>query len=96
MVTDRHVDTKIVPRDSLVSEGGEWYVFLAEQGQAKKVPVQLGFEEADRVELVEGPDYGQSVVVTGAAALQDGMPIEVIEPKPAGEASGKSKVDEAG
>lgn len=79
VVIDLHDDARIVPRDALVSEGDDWFVYVVDEGKARKVAVRLGFEEADRVELLEGPDAGEAVVVTGAPALQEGAPVEVLE-----------------
>lgn len=79
VVTDVHEKARIVPRDALVSEGDDWFVFIVEEGKAHKVPVRLGFEDADRVEILEGPQAGDRVVVAGAPALQDESPVEVFD-----------------
>ena len=78
VVTDLHENALILPRDALVSEGDEWFVFTVADGRARRVPVKLGFEEADRVELAEGPAAGEKVVVAGAPALKDGSPVELL------------------
>jgi membrane fusion protein (multidrug efflux system) len=49
---------------------------------AHRVPVKLGFEEAERVEIIEGPEGGEKVVVAGAAALREGSPVEVLGEEP--------------
>jgi len=97
VVTELHEQARIVSRDSVVSEGNDLFVFTVDDGTAHKVKVKLGFEEADRVEILEGPEAGTLVVTSGAPALQDGSPVEVLgAEKPAPGDEDRRKPDAAG
>ena len=55
------------------------------QEEAERLEVRLGFEEGERVEILElvdaaGLQPGQSVVVVGAPALTDGTHVKVMKP----------------
>ena len=87
IVTDTHTDALVVPRPALVAEGNRWHLFRLDEAQekAERLEVRLGFEEGERVEILELVDAarlqpGQSVVVVGAPALTDGAHVKVMEP----------------
>jgi multidrug efflux pump subunit AcrA (membrane-fusion protein) len=87
IVIDTHEEALVVPRSALVAEGRRWNLFrLAEEGETvQALEVRLGYEEGDRVEILEvlegaGPlAPGDRVVVLGASALSDGARVEVHE-----------------
>lgn len=88
IVTATHENALVVPRAALVAEGRRWQLYrldpAGEDGaSAEQLEVELGFENADRVEIAavtrgEPLEVGQEVVSVGASALSDGAPIRVI------------------
>jgi len=86
IVTDTHDDALVVPRSALVAEGRRWNLFRAvSDDKVETLEVQLGFEEGDRVELLDvvAPagatvSVGDRIVVVGASALTDGAPIRIM------------------
>jgi membrane fusion protein (multidrug efflux system) len=86
IVIDTHPEALVVPRSALVAEGRRWNLFrLAEEGgTVQALEVALGYEEGDRVEILEVLEGeplspGDRVVVLGASALSDGARVEVHE-----------------
>jgi RND family efflux transporter MFP subunit len=61
-----------VPSNSLVDLDGQRGVFLAQNDKAAFRPVEVGIEEAARVEILSGVEEGDPIITTGAAALRDG------------------------
>ena len=87
IVTDTHADATVVPRPALVAEGRRWHLYrLVEENRVEQLEVRLGFEEGDRVEILEvlgdhqPLSLGTSIVVAGAPALTDGARVRVIDP----------------
>jgi membrane fusion protein, multidrug efflux system len=82
VVTDTHPDALVVPRSALVAAGQRWNLFRAgADGRAELLEVTLGYEDDERVEVIEtrgGPalEVGQRVVVAGASTLAHGTPLE--------------------
>lgn len=74
----RH-DVLLVPKKSVIMEGGERHVFIADNGVAHKRTVTVGLEDAAMVEIVSGLNNGETVVVEGQGRLRDGIEIEIIE-----------------
>ena len=61
-----------LPRSAVIYDGQDTSVFLAEKGLAKRVPVAVGAEFEDRVEILSGLALGASVVIDGNANIEDG------------------------
>lgn len=87
VITATHSDVPTVPREALVADGTRWRLFTIENGQAKAIGVVTGFENEGRVEVA--PEQagtalspGTVVVIAGAAALSDGVPVRVISDRP--------------
>jgi len=87
IVIDTHENTLVVPRSALVAEGRRWHLFRLRDDDAKRVElieVIRGFEEGDRVEILELTDAGQTlqagdpVVVIGASSLSDDSVVRVM------------------
>jgi membrane fusion protein, multidrug efflux system len=68
-------ETVTVPRGA-VRDGFVWAV--AEEGVARRRPVQVGLQARDRVEIVSGLEPGERVVVEGGALLSDGARVRVV------------------
>jgi multidrug efflux pump subunit AcrA (membrane-fusion protein) len=89
VVTDVHPDALVVPRAALVAEGRRWLLFRvkADGKTVESLEVELGFEEGDRVEILDTLGThtdgklkaGDSIVILGASALSDGAPVRILE-----------------
>ena len=66
----------LVPRDAVIKQFGRDVIFLAVDGVAKMIPVQVRGYQSMQV-AVEGPgiDAGAQVVVKGNERIRDGAPI---------------------
>lgn len=104
IVTDTHPRALVVPRSALVAEGRRWHLFRlgADKDKVEKIEVRLGYEEGDRVEVLDLAgaagqlEPGMPVVVIGASALTDGARVRVVEEEPAQEADGAAPAARAG
>jgi membrane fusion protein, multidrug efflux system len=64
----------VVPVDSLVETDQGWFVFVEENGKARKVPVKQ-VAVNDNAVMVDGLQPGQKLVVVGQRTLSDGDPL---------------------
>nr|WP_252736200.1 efflux RND transporter periplasmic adaptor subunit [Aestuariibacter sp. A3R04] len=71
-------NTTLLPRQALVSIDNQSNVFVVREGKALKVPVTLGFEEGDMVEITSGLTGGETVVIVGHQNLKDQSPVDVV------------------
>lgn len=70
--TDLHESVLVVPKRALVPEGGETYVFKAMADSVIKVAVSTGYGNGTEVEVIEGLDEGDRIVVVGTGSLKNG------------------------
>lgn len=77
IATDEHRNVLVVPRQALLNdpEGRGSAVASVEGGKAKRVIVQVGFQDDKRAEIREGLAEGAEVIVQGNYALPDGTPV---------------------
>lgn len=61
-----------VPHEAVIEREGEHYVWVADNGEARRVYVRLGERAEDFVHIREGLEEGQQVVVRGFGALAEG------------------------
>jgi RND family efflux transporter MFP subunit len=74
-------DVLLVPAGALVSAGATTAVFVVSAGGAAvRRPVSTGLTTQGMVEVLEGLEEGERIVVQGAARLRDGAPVRVIAP----------------
>ena len=76
--TDVRPDAILVPKRAVIERDGEAFVFLAKNGVARRVPVQLGYEEDGNIEILQGISAGDRVVVAGQGELEDGSEIRTV------------------
>jgi RND family efflux transporter MFP subunit len=80
LVVARHERALSVPVLALSNRDGRTVVFILEREAVRAAPVKTGWREQDWVEILDGIQSGQRVVVEGAAMLTDGSRVSVEQP----------------
>jgi multidrug efflux pump subunit AcrA (membrane-fusion protein) len=60
-----------VPRRAVRSDDEQDIVFVVRNGQAERVPVRLGTDDGDQIEIQSGLGAGERIVVDGPDNLTD-------------------------
>lgn len=63
----------------MVQEIGQNYVFIVQDHTAIKKMISLGIREDNRIEVLEGLEEGQKIIVFGQQGLKDGTLVEIIQ-----------------
>jgi membrane fusion protein, multidrug efflux system len=71
----------VVPEEAVVSEGLRHVVFLVKDGKIERRVIRIGQRQAARVEVVEGLQPGETLVVRGVQRVRPGAPVNA---KPVG------------
>ncbi|HTN34350.1 MAG TPA: efflux RND transporter periplasmic adaptor subunit [Marinobacter sp.] len=71
----------VVPEQAIMIRGSDQYVFVAEDGIARRVLVKLGTRMPGMVEVVEGLTAEDAVIVTGQDRLSSGDHVDVADDK---------------
>jgi HlyD family secretion protein len=67
----------LVPKEALVGGAESPAVFLVRDGKAVRWPIKLGTESGTNLEVLEGLQGGEDVVIRGMGGLADGSPVRV-------------------
>ena len=69
----------LVPLQSVVSNNGDSYLFIIEDGIAKKTNVVTGLKNEEEIEIIKGLNGGELVAADNANHLLDGMSVEIMK-----------------
>jgi len=79
-VREKQEDSIVIPRETVMTEGKSNYVFIEEDGIAKKVTVTLGIDKGEVVEIKKGMTVGMSLITKGQTYLSDGDAVRIAQP----------------
>jgi membrane fusion protein (multidrug efflux system) len=68
----------VAPEESIVPEGGQQFVFLVQEGIAKKRAVTLGRRVPGSVEILSGLSAGDMLITEGTHKVRNGSQVEVL------------------
>jgi multidrug efflux pump subunit AcrA (membrane-fusion protein) len=77
----RHDNVVTVPKDAIIEKLGETYVFLYNNGLAKKSNIQTGYDDGSRVEILQGVNAGDKIITTDINVLINDTKVQVREEK---------------
>jgi membrane fusion protein, multidrug efflux system len=76
-VMSRQRQSLAVPELALVGDGEDRFLFLVENGKAKRIEVETGIRQNGLVEILNGVKPGANVVTEGVVKLTDGVPVRL-------------------
>ncbi len=82
IVTERKEGIVKVPSDVVVQRFGVSYVFVVQDGVARRRKVNPGLQIDDKVEITEGLAPGEEIVLRGQTLLEDKSKVRVVERYP--------------
>jgi len=77
--TYRNTGAFVVERKDLMKGGDEYFVYLATDGRAEKRKVVLGRQQGLDVEVADGLDAGDELIVEGQMLLEEGSRVKIVE-----------------
>jgi RND family efflux transporter MFP subunit len=77
IVVEQRDSTLAVPPGVVLSQMGGKFVYVIDGETARKRIVQTGLESKDRIEIVDGLEKGEQVVVKGFETLRDGSKVKI-------------------
>jgi membrane fusion protein (multidrug efflux system) len=69
-------DALVAPLFALVDKGGERILFVEKDGKAHARTVSIGVIEGDRVQITNGLNLGDNLIVTGQTEVEEGMRVQ--------------------
>lgn len=71
-------DSIVIDRDAVLSNSDGSYVYIVEDGKAKKAAVTTGIDNGDEIQVLTGINEGDQVVFNGNTYLNDGESVNVV------------------
>ncbi len=78
VVYDTHPQALLVPRDTILSEDSQDWVFVVKDGVAVKTEVTTGYNDKTNTEILTGIEKNDAIVTTGLSSLKDRTKVEII------------------
>lgn len=76
-----HKDTILLTKDAVVYEGGRTFIYIVDkENKATKKSIKIGFEEGNRIEVLEGVTVEDKVVTAGKSSLKNQTLVKIVEP----------------
>jgi len=72
-------DAIVIPLEAVVEESGQKFVFRVTEGVAHKVKIQPGIEMDRQLQVREGLNEGDLVIISGGNTLSEGDRVSVVE-----------------
>src|SRR5690625_7821915 len=80
IITDKKVkDTTLVPTAAILTENEESYVFIAKDGLAERVVVEIKETQSEETAVVADIEKGDKIIVNDKFTLSDGSEVEVVK-----------------
>ncbi len=70
-----------VPSAAILVRAGRSVVFVVQDGRAAMRPVETGLQNDGWTEIRSGLEPGEIVITEGQTLVQDGMPVDVLQPR---------------
>ncbi len=77
LIVDTHENVPLIPKTALVYENERSFFFVLEDKQVRKVELQKGYEDAEKVEVRNPIEPNTPVVVVGQNGLKEGNTVRV-------------------
>jgi membrane fusion protein (multidrug efflux system) len=74
----------VIPEQAVIGAGGETWVFVVQDGVVTQRQIRLGTRLPMRVEILEGIEAGETIVISGQHRLSEGDSVEIVVPAPTG------------
>jgi len=79
LTTETRPKATLVPKQALVYDEDEAFVFVVEGDRVKRTRVELGLFDDDHAEVVKGVGVGTEIVESGHAGLKDGALVQRVD-----------------
>lgn len=81
LIVDTHENTPLAPKAALIYENERTYFFVVKDDTSRRMELKKGFEDAEKVEILNDLEEGSKIVVLGQNGLKEGTKVKIIEEK---------------
>lgn len=77
ITTERKDSTIVIPKDIVLTRRNRKQVFIVNRGMAEQKTITTGLENPDEIEVIEGLETGERLVVKGFETLRNGSKVKI-------------------
>ena len=78
IITETHNDVVLIPKTAIVYENEYMNVYVVRDSIARKIRLQPGFEDNQKVESLNEIKSGEQVIVVGQSGMKDETPVKIV------------------
>ena len=78
LITEQKSDALLLPKETLVRDGGKSYAFVVRDSVASRKQITLGLQNSRTVQIAGGLNEGDMVIIVGQEGLRDGARVRII------------------
>jgi HlyD family secretion protein len=75
IVVSEYPDVLLLPANSVFRRDGSWHTFVVEDGRARLRSINTGARDSDQVEITEGIQSGEPVILYPSEQIEDGSAV---------------------
>lgn len=95
IITDTHSKAVLVPKQAIVYDGGDRFVFVVRDSMASRVKLDVGFEDGASIEALSEIEPGTPIIIVGQNGLKDQAKVKIVNADSSVvEVDGEAVVDE--
>jgi len=77
IVLDDLKDAMVIPSEAIIPQLNGEKVFICKEGKAKSRIIQTGLRTEREVQVIDGLNKGDTVIITGLLQLREDMPVKI-------------------
>lgn len=81
LIVDVRANTLLIPKTALIYENERTYFFVVDSDTVRKFELMKGFEDAEKVEILNSIPETSKIVVVGQGGLKEGSRIKILKDK---------------
>jgi membrane fusion protein (multidrug efflux system) len=81
LVVDVRTNTLLIPKTALIYENERTYFFVIGSDTVQKLELKKGFEDAEKIEVLNSVPDSAKIVVVGQGGLKEGSAVKIIKEK---------------
>ncbi len=78
IVLDTHKNVILVPKNAVVYENENMFAYVVRDSVAHKIRLHTDYEDNEKVEVLEGIEEGEPIIVVGQAGMKDQTPVRIV------------------
>ena len=78
IITDIHEQAVLIPKQAVVYDGGDKFVFAVDDTAAVRIELQAGFEDANYIESLAQIEPGDQIITVGQNGLRDKARVRIV------------------